>query len=129
MDKPKIDWTKPIQNSKNMSMKVRVVGEDHKGNYVIEEDHFGTSYFSVVLKTTGRKVSDVNNSNFLLENIPEPKKEKWCNVFLAYGDHGLMRSFSFGPYWSLEDANMTSYINSLGLSGNHQYLGAFKVKE
>lgn len=80
-EKPTIDWKKPIRNAHNLSNSVQLVGSSQNRNYVVEEWSAGSSYFTIVSQVTGEKIGDRNSSNFLLENIPEPKKELWVNLY------------------------------------------------
>lgn len=116
-----IDWTKPIQNLHNLSNKVRVVGQDYKGNIVVEQHFAGTSYFEVVKHGTGKLASGFESSNFLLANIPEPKKEQWVNVYFIKAT-GI--AYSTGArYGSKAHANGGSCTN-----GDEVYCGAFQVE-
>lgn len=117
----KIDWTKPIQNLHNLSNKVRVVGQDHQGNIVVEQHFAGTSYFDVVKHDTGKLASGFESSNFLLANIPEPKKEQWMNV---YFNKVTGSAYAKGAkYGSKAHANSGSYTQR-----GEVYCGAFQVE-
>lgn len=88
MDKPKIDWTKPIRfargecgccKSSNAGTRLRVVIVSNLGYQACLTCVCGRIWFF----SSSGKSEEVGVTTIEIENIPEPKPEKWVNVWLS----------------------------------------------
>lgn len=113
--KKEIDWTKPIRwRAAGGMLVVKHVGPR---DVCIECDR-GRLY--LVSKTSG-KCTESGLTHWYVENIPEPKKERWINVYWYVLDGAVANSVD---YTTREAAVEWA---SASVTGAILYLGAFQV--
>lgn len=110
-----IDWTKPIRwKSNTQSIYVK-----HIGAYEVAVADDSNNIF-LIGKWSGHRIYEQGGLPDV-ENIPEPKKEAWVNVYFVKVTGSAYSSGA--KYGSKAHANACSHTNS-----NEVYCGAFQVE-